>query len=71
MNEKLQMLLQLLRLGGASGAPQQGQTNVSAPNAAATIRARQAYNGYAQDSMINGEEPLPFEQWVQQQGGMR
>jgi len=31
------------------------------------MKYRGAYQQYAQDKQINGEEPLPFAQWVDQQ----
>lgn len=58
MNQILQMLAQM----GAK--PQQG---VSAPNAMQNIGARKAYTDYYIQASSSGEQPLPFEQWVQQQ----
>lgn len=70
MNEKLAALVQLLRLGGASPPTAPNQLNPSAPNAAATLREGKGYRDYVINSQSMGEEPLPFEAWVQQ-GGIR
>ncbi|MBF0170808.1 MAG: hypothetical protein HQK87_06945 [Nitrospinae bacterium] len=56
---------QLLQMLGQMGAkPKQG---VSAPNAMQTIQARKQYNDYVIEAQSMGQQPIPFEQWVQGQ----
>lgn len=60
-------LNQLIQMMGQMGAKPQTQ-GVSAPNAMQTIQARKAYTDYVIQAQSSGQQPIPFEQWVQSQG---
>ena len=36
-----------------------------------TVALKQQYDQYAQDAMSRGEQPVPFDAWVQARGGMQ
>lgn len=59
-------LNQLLQMMGQMGA--KPQSGVSAPNAMQNIQARKAYTNYVIEAQSMGQQPIPFEQWVQGQG---
>lgn len=73
MDNKLQQLISLLRGSGMQQGqqpPPPPQMGGMAGQAQGLIQARLQYNKYAADTMGQGQQPMPFEQFVQQmQGG--
>ena len=66
-NTLMRALRERLGLGSAQGLLGVGM----AQGAAQSMQAAPAYKAYAESEIAAGRQPMPVQQWMQQQGGQR